>query len=207
MPRSRLLLFWPGMFGLVLYGTLVVCQWREAAALSEFRELERANPLNSVQPAGVGVLERKMAALLRAARMDHFDPEPLYQQALLDLGTAEAESLSSVESERDLGAGPDTKLLGRLRAAARAIRAAIVRNPGIAEYHFVAALVFQNLIGDGIGGAPVAGSEQVVTAHLDNSGQLDPYKPSLHFKIGSFQMALGDHVGAKRSFDVAFADN
>src|SRR2546426_12266365 len=108
MPKARLLLLWPGIFGLLLYGTLIVYQWREAAALSEFRDLQRANPLDSLHPAGVGVLQKKMEALLDAARMDHSDPEPLYQQALLDLGTAEAESLSSVESQRNIGGGPDT---------------------------------------------------------------------------------------------------
>jgi len=206
MPRERPFLLAVGIPGLLLFGVLVTLQWRSALALSEFRVLQTDYPPDSQHPSPAAVLGRKMTRLAEAARLAPTDPEPAYQLALLNLVRAEATSLSPTDSSAHLGSGPDRGLKVMLTAGLRAIRQAILRNPGVAEYHLTAALLLQNLSGTDLEGPTGTGSEKAVMAHLGTSGVLDPYKPSLHFRLGSFQVALGDREAAKRDFAVALMD-
>jgi len=207
MSRRRLFLLLFGIPGLLVYATLAVAQWRGGLALSEFKRLQEAYPPDSLHPIAPSVAARKTAVLLEASRMAPTDPEPVYQTALLNLVRAEGQSLAPKGPPGDLGNGPDRPLARLLQEGLRSVRRAIRLNPGVAEYHFVEALILQNLGGEVESAAASNVPEKAVAEILAISDCLDPYKPSLHYRIGSFQMALGNREGARSALSVALTDS
>lgn len=205
MRRIRLWLLLVGIPGLLAYATLVAAQWGGGRALASFERLQKEVPPDVLRPAGTEVTQRKMGALARASRLTPSDPLPAYHAALLQLLRVEAESLSPEGQPVPLGSGPDPRLKLLLREGLRSIRRAILLNPGSAESHFVAALLLQNLIGAAPSGQDAESQVRTVGAHLGNSDHLDPFKPSLHYRIGAFQMALGAQDEAKRAFTLALS--
>ena len=207
MKKARVILLSLGIPGLLAYGTVAAAQWQAARALAEFEQLQKAHRPDSLTPPAPAVLAAKEAALLRAARFAPDHPEPAYQTALLRLVLAESASLQPAGPPAAAAdGGPDPHLRALLRDALRAINQAISRNPGYADYHFVKATILQNLEATlpPEAGRATAGA---VKHLLDSADRLDPYKPSLHYRIGSFYLALGERDRAKRAFSIALNDS
>jgi tetratricopeptide (TPR) repeat protein len=205
MPRTRLILLAAGIPGILVYGVLVLAQGLGGVALAEFRRLQERHPPDSLQTEDPAVLGRKLSALARAARSTPADPEPPYRAALLHLVAAEARSLSPRGAPRTLEEGPDPEVAALLRDGLRAVRRAVDNNPASAEAHFATALLLQNLQGTGGASLDETAIAEAVERHLATADRMDPYKPSLHYRIGSFRMALGERDEAKRCFSVALA--
>ena len=206
MGRARLLVLALGIPGLLLYGTLATAQWRGNAALAEFNRLQKEHPSDSMETEDPKIAARKRAALALAARFIPDQSEPAYQAALQSLVLAESESLHSSGPPQLLGGGLDEKSTVLLRDSIRSINRALALNPGVAEYHFVKAMALQDLPA----GRPVPAAftaQDAVTSLLTTADRLNPYAPSLHYRLGAFQMALGKVEEAKRAFAVALTDS
>jgi len=205
MSRSRFPILVLGIPGLLAYALLVVAQARGGVALAEFKRLEKADPSDSMRPADPGVARRKFDSLARAARFGPTDPDPPFRSALLHLTAAETRSFFPQGPPRALGDGPDPAVASLLQAGLRSARRSLARNPGAAETHFAAALLIQNLAGTGVPDVDETTLAKAVDYHLESSDRLDPRKPSLHYRLGSFWMALGERENARRAFSVSLA--
>jgi len=205
MGRARLLVLALGIPGLLLYGTLATAQWLGNAALAEFNRLQKEHPSDSMETEDPKIAARKRAALALAARFIPDQSEPAYQAALQNLVLAESESLHPAVSVQNLDSGPDAKVAVLLREALRSINRAIELSPGKAEYPFVKATVLQNLPAS-LPGSDAVAVEDAVSRLLTTADRLDPYLPSLHYRIGSFWLALGNRERAKHAFTVALRD-
>ena len=206
MGRTRLLVLTLGIPGLLLYGTLATAQWRGNAALSKFTRLQKEQPADSTKTEDPTIAAQKRTALALAARIIPEQSEPAYQAALQNLVLAESESLNPTGPLQALGEGLDAKVALHLRDALRSINRAIALNSGKAEYHFVKATILQNLQAD-LPGTEAVTVEDAVASLLTTADRLDPHQPSLHYRIGSFQMALENREGAKKAFSVALVDS
>jgi tetratricopeptide (TPR) repeat protein len=206
MNKARLAILIVGIPGLLGYGSLVAAQWRSAEALTAFAAYQKIDPPNSLKPPKPELVARKELALLRAARYGPGNPEPLYQLALLKMASAEAESLSpSSPAESNGSNDPPRPLRGLLCEALSSANQAMERNPGGADTYFVKAMVLQNL--SGVTGRTEGDTEsRAIFLLLRTADRLDPYQPSLHFRMGSFWLALGNREEAKRAFMVALRD-
>lgn len=206
MNRGRLVLLILGIPGLLGYGTLVSAQWQAGRSLTEYVALQKRHPPDSLNRPTSDVRTRKESTLARAARYAPDDPETAYQRALLKMVLAESASLAPSGPPGAGAASPGPALQNLLREALRSTNQAIARNPGQADYHFVKAIILQNLQWDLLG-SEVDPEGKVVAHELRTAHWLNPFQPSLHFKIGSFWLALGDRVEAKRAFTVALKDS
>ena len=194
-----------GIPALLVYGTLAVAQLRSARALAEFKRLQKAFPPDSLKTATPDIQQRKMDSLLLAGRLAPDNPEVAFQTGLLHLVQAETGSLQP-PADALPGDLPDPRLLESLKGGLRWINRAIVLNPGYAEYHFVKATILQNFAGASEGRESAA-TEKAVAQLLRQSDRLDPYKPSLHYRIGSFWISLGETEEARKAFAVALTDS
>jgi tetratricopeptide (TPR) repeat protein len=70
----------------------------------------------------------------------------------------------------------------------------------------VKATIIQNLEAN-LSAEQLEASGKAVAQLLTISDSLDPYKPQLHYRIGSFWLALGDRQSAKKSLAVALTDS
>lgn len=205
MGRTRLLVVTLGVPGLLLYGTLATAQWRGDAALSEFTRLRKEHPADSMKTEDPRITARKRASLALASRFIPDQSEPAYQTALQNLILAESESLHPSEPERLLGRGLDARVTALLRESLRSVNRAIALNPGDAEYHFVKATIHQNLQA-GLSGPDAVMAGDAVTSLLALADRLDPHLPSLHFRLGSFWLALGSEEKARHHLALALVD-
>ena len=207
MSRIRFAILVLGIPGLLAYGFLAAAQARSGLAIAEFKRLQKAYPPDSLRPADPATVQKKFDALNRAARFGPADPDPPFRSALLYLTRAETMSLSPEGGGRALAEGPDAAVAPLLQAGLRSAREALARDPGSGETHFATALLIQNLAGTGVPGVDEATLARAVDHHLESSDRLDPRKPSLHYRLGAFWMALGERDKARRSFSVALAGN
>jgi tetratricopeptide (TPR) repeat protein len=195
-----------GIPGLLLYATLGVAQWRSDLAMKEFTRLQRAHPPNSLKKVPAQIQLQKLQALSLADRLAPDNPETAYQTSLLHLVRAETESLQPPSDSTEPTHEQVQRLELSLKNGLSWINRAITLNPGYAEYQFVKASIIQNLTGlDET--ADEEGAIKAVTSLLHQADQLDPYKPSLHFRMGSFWIALGNNVEARNAFSVALMDS
>jgi len=206
MPDRRVWLMGLGIPGLLLYATLGVAQWRSSLAMNEFKRLQRAHPPDSLKVVPDKIQMQKLRILSLADRLAPDSPEIAYQTALLYLVRAETQSLQPQSSSAG-ASEQDFRLQGSLRDGLTWINRAIVRNPGYAEYQFVKASILQNL--SGVPGAPGEDSTTpaAVAALLHEADRLDPFKPSLHFRIGSFWIALDERDEAREAFAITLSDS
>ena len=206
MPERRVWLMALGIPGLLLYATLGVAQWRSSLAMNEFKGLQKTYPPNSLKKVPAEIQLRKLRALALAERLAPDNPEIAYQSALLQLVHAETESLQPQPDAAKSGDEQDPRLRSSLKEGLAWINRAIILNPGYAEYQFVKASILQNL--SGIPGAEEPGSATpvAVAALLREADNLDPYKPSLHFRIGSFWIALDERDEARDALAVSLSD-
>ncbi|HEU5180541.1 MAG TPA: tetratricopeptide repeat protein [Candidatus Polarisedimenticolia bacterium] len=200
MPDRRSWLLFLGIPGLLLYATFGVAQLRSAHALAEFKALQKAYPPDSLKVPPPEIQARKMGALLLAERLAPDNPEPAFQLGLLHMVKAEVDSFNPAPSEGDA----EKRTQASLREGLRWIDRAIERNPGDAEVHFVKATLLQNL--DGSVGEENSATSQEVHHLLRLADRLDPYRPGLHFRIGSFWISLGEKDEARRALTVALSD-
>jgi tetratricopeptide (TPR) repeat protein len=205
MSRGRPWILSVGIPVLLLYGTLAVAQLRSARAMTEFKRLQKTYPPDSLQRAPAEVQHRKGEVLALAERMAPDNPEVAFQTALFHLVQAETESLQPEGRTESPAHGPDPRLMGSLNEGMKWIDRAIDLNPGYAEYPFVKATILQNLEGT----SETPGSSDTrnrVTALLRLSHRLDPYRPALHYRLGSFWIALGEQEEARRALTIALID-
>ena len=200
MPDRRTWLLVFGIPGLLLYATLGVAQLRSARALSEFRQMQKAYPPDSLKIQPPGIQARKMAALLLSERLAPDDPEPAFQLGLMHMVQAEVDSFNPAPA----GGDAEKRLQASLREGLHWIDRAIELNPGYAEYPFVKATLLQNL--DGMVESGDSATSREVARLLRLSDRLDPYRPGLHFRIGSFWVSLGEKEEARRALAVALSD-
>lgn len=193
-----------GIPGLLVYATLGVAQLRSARALGEFKRLQKSHPPDSLKAAPAGTQERKMGALLLAQRFAPDHPEPAFQLGLMHILQAETDSINPGASGSPEEQG--RRLEASLREGLHWIDRAIVLNPGYAEYHFVKATLLQNLSGI-TGGDSGEAAPREVASLLRLADRLDPYRPGLHYRIGSFWISLGEKDEARRALSVALTDS
>src|SRR5262245_19663418 len=172
---------------------------QSARALGQFKQLQKTYPPDSLRIPPPAIQARKMDALLRAERLAPDNPEPAFQLGLMHMVKAETDSINPSASGGSQARNLETSLQEGLRWIDRSIEL----NPGYAESHFVKATLLQNL--EGLGGSP-AGSAAVAN-HLRLSDRLDPYRPGLHFRIGSFWVSLGEKEEARKALSVALMDS
>lgn len=201
MPDRRFWLMAIGIPGLLLYGTLGIAQWRSADAFTEFKVLQKTYPPDSLKPVSPLIQTRKLEALTRAERMAPDHAEIAYQTALYYLVRAEADSLQPAPKE----GAPAGHLASSLQTGLSWINRAISLNPGYAEYPFVKATLLQNLSGSVEDDDSLA--QAAVGSLLRQSDRLDPFKPALHFRIGSFWIALGNREEARKALAVTLSDS
>ncbi|HEV8334806.1 MAG TPA: tetratricopeptide repeat protein [Candidatus Polarisedimenticolia bacterium] len=200
----RLALLVLGIPGLLGFGALAAAQWRGADALTEYAELQKEYPPDSMKPPDPKIVARKQLVLARADRLVPDLPEVQYQRALLFTVMAETESLQPAAGSS--GGAPSPSLVTLLREALWSINHAIQLNPCSAEYQFVKATIIQNLEAN-LSAERLEASGKAVAQLLTISDSLDPYKPQLHYRIGSFWLALGDITSAKRIFSTVLRQN
>jgi tetratricopeptide (TPR) repeat protein len=206
MGKGRVGILFLGIPALLAYATLVAAQWRSASAMVEFALLQKKDPSSSLGHPLAGSLVRKESALLRAARFGAVEAEPAYQLALLRMVQVESASLSPSASSVSSGQDPSSGLRVLLCDALRFTDQAIDSNPGGAIYYFIKAVILQNLAGLPSEGSPLV-DPKIIPHLLRTADRLDPFQPSLHFRMGSFWMALGEKEEAKRAFVVALRDS
>ena len=196
-----------GIPSLLLYATLGVAQWRSSLAMNEFTRLQKAHPPDSLKRAPAEIQLRKLQALTLAERLAPDNPEIAYQTSLLYLVRAETESLQPPSDSTGSENAQDPRLVVSLREGLTWINRAITLNPGVAEYQFVKASILQNFSGlPGVAGEG-GGTPAAVAALLREADRLDPYKPLLHFRIGSFWIALDEREEARDALSVALSDS
>ena len=200
MPDRRTWLLVLGIPALLLYATLGVAQLRSSSALAEFKQLQKTYPPDSLKTPPPGIQAGKMGALLLAERLAPDDPEPAFQLGLMYMVKAEVDSFNPSPA----GGDAEKTLQASLREGLRWIDRAIELNPGYAEYHFVKANLLQNLDGEVEAGDSETSRE--VARLLRLADRLDPYRPGLHFRIGSFWVSLGEKEEARRALTVALSD-
>ncbi len=200
MPDRRSWLLFLGIPGLLLYATFGVAQLRSARALAEFKQLQRVYPPDSLKVPPPEIQTRKIGTLLLAERLAPDDAEVAFQLGLMHMVKAEVDSFNPSPADGDA----EKRMQDSLRAGLRWIDRAIELNPGEAEYHFVKATLLQNL--NGIVDAGNSATSQEVFRLLRLADRLDPYRPGLHFRIGSFWVSLGEKEEARRALSVALSD-
>ncbi|PYQ09995.1 MAG: hypothetical protein DMH00_12045 [Acidobacteria bacterium] len=205
MPDRRVALLVLGIPAILVYGTLAIAQMRSARAMSEFTHLQKDYPPDSMKKPAAEIQRRKMNLLALAERMAPDNAETAFQTSLLQLVRAETESLQPEGSSSQEGE-TNPKIQASLREGLRWIDRAILLNPGYAEYSFVKATILQN-VGNAGEKSTDGGFENAAADLLRRADSLDPYKPSLHYRIGSFWMALGDRKEAREAFAVALTDS
>jgi tetratricopeptide (TPR) repeat protein len=207
MHDRRVWLMALGIPGLLLYATLGVAQWRSALAMNEFKRLQRANPPDSLKGVPAKIQMQKLRFLTLADRLAPDNPEIVYQTALLHLVRAETQSLQPQSDSADSQDETNPRLHASLRDGLVFINRAIILNPGYAEYEFIKATILQNL--SGVPGAPDENSatRAAVAALLREADRLDPFKPSLHFRIGSFWIALDERDEAREALAITLSDS
>jgi len=196
-----------GIPGLLLYATFGVAQWRSSLAMSDFRQLQRTHPPNSLKAVPTEIQQQKLQVLTLADRLAPDNPEIAYQTALLYLVRAETQSLQPRSDSTDSQDEADPRLQAALRDGLAWINRAIILNPGYAEYQFIKASILQNL--SGVPGTPDENNATLaaVAALLRAADRLDPFKPSLHFRIGSFWIALDKTDEAREAFAITLSDS
>ena len=206
VPDRRVWLMALGIPGLLLYATLGVAQWRSSLGVNEFIRLQKANPPNSLKRVPEAIQLRKLQALSLAERLAPDNPEIAYQISLLHLVRAETESLQP-PSDSGSESAQNPRLVASLKDGLVWINRAIILNPGVAEYQFVKASTLQNF--SGLPGVEVEASATpaAVASLLREADRLDPYKPLLHFRIGSFWLALDERDEARDALSVALSDS
>lgn len=203
MSNRRVWLMALGIPGLLLYATLCVAQWRSSLAMQEFTRLQKAHPPDSLKKVPAEILLGKLQALTLAERLAPDNPEVSYQTALFHLVRAETESLQPTAGSAGSGNERDPRLAASLKDGLGWINRAIILNPGYAEYQFLKASILQNLTGVPGAEAEASATPAAVDSLLREADRLDPYKPLLHFRTGSFWLALGQNDEAKASFSIA----
>jgi tetratricopeptide (TPR) repeat protein len=196
-----------GIPGLLLYATLGVAQWRSSLAMNEFTRLQKAYPPDSLKKVPAEIPLQKLQALTLAERLAPDNPEIAYQTSLFHLVRAETESLQPPSDSAGSENENDSRLAASLKEGLAWINRAITLNPGYAEYPFVKASILQNL--SGLPGEEVeqGAVPKAVASLLHEADRLDPYRPSLHFRIGSFWIALDERDQARDAFAITLSDS
>jgi tetratricopeptide (TPR) repeat protein len=196
-----------GIPGLLLYGTLGVAQWRTSLAMNEFTRLQKAYPPDSLKNPPAEIQLGKLQSLTLAERLAPDNPEVAYQTSLLHLVRAETESLQPPAHPAGIEDDQDPRLAASLKDGLAWINRAIILNPGYAEYQFVKASILQNLSGIPGEESEASVTPKAVASLLHEADRLDPYRPSLHFRIGSFWIALDERDQARDAFAITLSDS